>query len=105
VIRLQLDMAFSFHRLARDSPWAAELVAAGVGLLLGVTLMPVLIFYAGVAALGRFDGASLGHLYASLFTGLSEASIASWVVFLGPYGLYLLFRALRSWWRASASLG
>jgi len=26
------------------------------------------------------------------------------VVFLGPYGLYLLFKALRSWWRASARL-
>jgi hypothetical protein len=24
---------------------------------------------------------------------------------LGPYGLYLLFRALRLWWRASAKLG
>jgi hypothetical protein len=77
---------------------------ACIGLLLGVALMPVLIFYAGVAALGRFDGASLGRLYSSLFEGLREASIASWVVFLGPYGLYLLFRALRAWWRASARL-
>ena len=104
VIRLQSYMAFNFHRFAGDSPWAAELAAAGVGLLLGVALMPVLIFYAGVAALGRFDGAGLGHLYSSLFEGLREASIASWVVFLGPYGLYVLFRALRSWWRASANL-
>jgi hypothetical protein len=80
------------------------LVVAGIGLLAGVTLLPVLIFYAGVAALGRFDGASLGRLYSSLFEGLREASIASWVVFLGPYGLYLLFRALRAWWRASARL-
>ena len=95
-------MAFSFRRFAEDSPWGAELVAAAAGLLLGVVLMPILIFYAGVATLGRFEGASLGHLYGSLFAGLREASIASWVVFLGPYGLYLLFRALRGWWRASA---
>jgi len=100
-IRLQSCMAYDFRRFAQDSPWAVELVAAAVGLLLGVTLMPILIFYAGVATLGRFDGASLGHLYASLFAGLQEASIASWVVLLGPYGLYLLFRALRGWWRAS----
>jgi hypothetical protein len=97
-------MALKFAQLAEERPWGAELITAGVGLLLGVTLMPVLIFYAGVAALGRFDGASLGRLYSSLFEGLKEASIASWAVFLGPYGLYLLFRALRSWWRASASL-
>ena len=95
-------MAFKFRRFSEDSPWAAELVTAAAGLLLGVILMPILIFYAGAATLGRFEGASLGHLYGSLFLGLKEASIASWVIFLGPYGLYLLFRALRAWWRASA---
>jgi hypothetical protein len=95
-------MAYDFRRFAKNSPWGVELVAAAVGLLLGIILMPILIFYAGVATLGRFEGASLGHLYGSLFVGLQEASIASWVVFLGPYGLYLLFRALRGWWRASA---
>jgi hypothetical protein len=58
-----------------------------------------------VATLGRFDGASLGALFSSIFVGLKEASIASWVVLLGPYGLYLSFRALRLWWRASAKLG
>jgi hypothetical protein len=97
-------MALSIRRLLSDRPWTAELLVAGIGLALGVFLMPVLIFYAGAAALGRFDGASLGHLYSSLFEGLREASVASWVVFLGPYGLYLLFRALRAWWRASARL-
>ena len=97
-------MALKFAQLAEERPWAAELIVAGVALFLGLTLMPVLIFYAGVAALGRFDGASLGHLYVSLFEGVREASIASWVVFLGPYGLYLLFKALRTWWRVSARL-
>jgi hypothetical protein len=95
-------MVLNLAHLAEERPWAAELVAAAIGLLLGLTLMPVLIFYVGVAALGRFEGASLGHLYSSLFAGLREASIASWAVFLGPYGLYLLFRALRAWWRGSA---
>ena len=98
-------MASNLRRLAKESPWAAELMAAAIGLLLGVALMPVLIFYAGAATLGRFEGASLGNLYSSLFTGLKEASIASWIVLLGPYGLYLLFRALRGWWRASAKFG
>lgn len=97
-------MALNLAHLAEERPWTAELIVAGIGLLLGVVLMPVLIFYVGVATLGRFDGASLGHLYSSLFGGLREASVASWMVFLGPYGLYLLFRALRAWWRASARL-
>ncbi len=98
-------MAFSVRRFAKTRPWAAELIAAGVGLLFGVALMPPLIFYAGVAALGRYEGASLENLYASLLSGLREASLASWVVFLGPYGLYLLFRGIRGWWRVGARLG
>jgi hypothetical protein len=102
-IRLQLAMASNLRRLAEESPWAVELSAAALGLLLGVAVLPVLIFYAGVASLGRFEGASLGNLYSSLFAGLKEASIASWIVLLGPYGLYLLFRALRAWWRASGN--
>jgi hypothetical protein len=97
-------MAFNLRRLAEQRPWTAEASIAAIGLLLGVVLMPTLIFYAGVATLGRFDGASLERLYGSLFQGLREASIASWVVLLGPYGLYVLFRALRAWWRASARL-
>jgi hypothetical protein len=97
-------MGFNFRQFAKTSPWALELAIAAVGLLLGLALMPVLIFYSGVATLGRYEGANLGALYASLFQGLEEASIASWVVFLGPYGLYLLFKTLRGWWRLSARL-
>jgi len=87
-----------------SSPWSRELWLAALGLLMGVLLMPVLIFYTGASALGRYEGASLGHLYHSLFVGVREASIASWVVLLGPYGLYLLFKALGAWWRLSAKL-
>ncbi|HEY4444650.1 MAG TPA: hypothetical protein VGN30_10235 [Steroidobacteraceae bacterium] len=88
------------ERAGLTSPWSVELALAAFGLLFGVGIMPMLIFYVGAAALGRYEGASLGHLYHSLFQGLGEASIAAWVVLLGPYGLYLLFKGLRAWWRA-----
>jgi hypothetical protein len=91
-------------RAGLTSPWSAELGLAVLGLLIGVGIMPILIFYTGAATLGRYEGASLGHLYHSLFAGLGEPSIASWVVLLGPYGLYLLFKGLRAWWRASEHL-
>jgi len=91
-------------RAGLTSPWSVELALAALGLLIGVGIMPILIFYAGAATLGRYEGASLGHLYQSLFEGLGKASIAAWVVLLGPYGLYLLFKGLRAWWRASARL-
>jgi hypothetical protein len=95
----------SLKRFGLHSPWSVELALAAIGLLLGVALMPVLIFYAGAATVGRYDGASLGRLYHSLFQALGEGSAASWIVLLGPYGLYLLFKALRAWWRASAHFG
>jgi hypothetical protein len=91
-------------RIGLTSPWSVELVIAALGLLIGVGLMPVLIFYAGVGSLGRYEGAGLGPLYHSLFIGLGQSSIASWTVLLGPYGFYLLFKGLRAWWRASAHL-
>jgi hypothetical protein len=73
-------------------------LAAGFG------IMPILIFLAGSSALGRYDGASVARIYDSLYQGLRFGSGASWIVVLGPYGLYLTFKALRLWWRASAGL-
>jgi hypothetical protein len=92
------------NRFGLSSPWSRELAAAALAVLIGVALMPVLIFYTGASLLGRYEGASLGHLYGSIITGLGQGSPASWVVLLGPYGLYLLFKTLRAWWRASARL-
>jgi hypothetical protein len=43
-------------------------------------------------------------MYHSLYAGLQTGAAASWIVLLGPYGLYLLFRVLALWWRASARL-
>jgi hypothetical protein len=91
------------NRAGLTSPWSVELALAALGLLFGVVIMPMLIFYAGAAALGRYEGASVGRLYHSLFTGLGDASIAAWVVLLGPYGLYVLFKGLRAWWRAGST--
>jgi hypothetical protein len=95
-------MLSSVRALLDERPWAGEVLAAVVWLLVGIALLPVLIFYVGTWTLGRYEGGSLPHLYASLGAGLQEGSLAPWVVFLGPYALFLLFRALRLWWRASA---
>ena len=97
-------MRFSFRQWAKTRPWALELGIAAAALILGLAVMPVLIFYTGAATLGRYEGASVKAVYSSLFQGLAEASVASWVVFLGPYALYLLFKTLRGWWRVSGRL-
>jgi hypothetical protein len=88
--------------LGRSHDWLRELLVTATALLIGFALMPMLIFYAGSAALGRYEGASLGGLFRSIYGTLQSGSVASWVVLLGPYGLLLLFRALRALWRAGA---
>ena len=99
-------MRFSqiFPRLTGLRGWPREILLSALALGAGFALMPVLIFYAGSSLLGRYEGASVSHLFQSLYAGLQAGSPASWFVLLGPYGLYLLFRDLAFWWRASAKL-
>jgi hypothetical protein len=91
------------RQLGLGSLWAQEIAIAFIALAVGFGLMPLLIFLAGSASLGRYEGASAGAMYASLFQGFKSGSSAAWIVLLGPYGLYLLFRALKLWWQAGAN--
>ena len=75
-----------------------------VGLALGLTVLPPLIFIAGSSLLGRYEGASIANQYGSIYRGLVQGNWASWIVVLGPALLVLLSRALSSWWRRSAQL-
>jgi len=87
------------RRFGLTSAWSQEIALAAALLVVGFGIMPVLIFYVGAAALGRYDGASVARLFDSLAQGLTQGGAASWSVVLGPYVLYLLFKALRFGWR------
>lgn len=87
------------RRVALTSAWSQQVAIAAAALLAGFVLTPIAIFSIGAAALGRYEGASLARLYDSIFDGLAQGSLASWGVVLGPYALYLLFKALNLWWR------
>ena len=91
-------------RIGLASTWSQEAVMALVTLALGFGLMPLLIFYGGSELLGRYDDASVAHLYDSVYRDLKLGEMAAVVVVFGPYGLYLVFKALRFCWRASAKL-
>jgi hypothetical protein len=92
------------RRLGLTGAWAQELGLAALALAVGLCIMPVLIFYAGASLLGRYDGASLGRSFESMYRGLGSGSGAAWTILLGPYAFYLLFKGLRLWWRVSANL-
>lgn len=80
--------------------WSRELLLSGIALATGCAL-PGLIFLVGAAALGRYEGASTRGIYQSVVEGLAAGSVASWIVILGPYGLYLLFKGLLACWRGT----
>jgi hypothetical protein len=84
--------------------WTLELVLAVLALGLGFGLMPLLIYLAGSWTLGRYEGASAAGIYQGIYQGLAAGSVACWIVVLGPYGLYVIFKSLRLWWRASDRL-
>ena len=84
----------------RDAGLTAWLVAA---VLLGFLVLPALIYVAGSAALGRYEGASVGNLYRSVYQGLGHGNLASWIVVLGPAALILLARGLKPLWHMSKS--
>src|ERR1700744_865944 len=73
----------------RAGAWSRELLLTAIALAVGFALMPVLIFLAGSATLGRYEGASLGRQFSSVYEGFRAGSPASWIVLLGPYGLWL----------------
>jgi hypothetical protein len=91
-------------RLGLRRGWTRELWFTAIALAAGFALMPALIFLAGSSALGRYEGASVHRTFESVYAGFKAGSAASWIVLLGPYGLYLTYKALRLWWRASAKL-
>lgn len=92
------------ERIGLRTRLTQEIAAALLALGVGFGLMPLLIFIAGSSALGKYEGASAAGIYASLFQGFKDGSTAAWIVLLGPYGLYLLFKALRLGWRAAGRL-
>ena len=54
--------------------WPRELLLTGIALTVGFVLMPFLIFFAGSALLGRYEGASVGRLKHALWVrGLASA--------------------------------
>ncbi len=94
-------MRFSqiLKRLGLSRGWSRELWLTAIALAIGLAGMPALIFYIGASLLGRYEGASAMRIYQTVYGGLRTGSAASWIVILGPYGLYLTFRALKGCWR------
>jgi hypothetical protein len=84
-----MDSYLRSHILAR------ELLGAAVCLVIGVVVMPCLIFAAGRVSLGPYEHGGVFGLWRDFLAGLESGSEAFWFVALGPYLLYWLLRGGR----------
>jgi len=72
-----------------------ELALLLLGLLLGLLAMPLLVWGAGMLALGPYANGGFGALLGDFLGGLARGSLACWLVLAGPYLVLSLFRLLR----------
>lgn len=91
----------------RRKGFGREAITLVLGLLAGLLLMPFGIYLVGHALLGGYVRSTTSTtpagpvaLWSDFVGGLSQGSLAHWLVLLGPYVLYLIFRIGRSAFRA-----
>jgi hypothetical protein len=73
----------------------AELLTLAVSLVIGIVVMPCVIFLAGHLSLGEYAHGGVFAFWRDFVTGLAHGSEAFWFVALAPYLLLWLARAGR----------
>lgn len=97
------DTPLSLLERWRSRPAALrELLLLVFCLLIGLALMPVLIWFAGRFTLGSYANGGLFKLWLDFLRGLAQREPPFWAVLVGPYVGSLLWRAGRLAWRRTA---
>lgn len=69
---------------------------AGMAVGIGLIVMPLLIYTAGILTLEQYENGGLGAFLGDFLKGLARFSGAAWIVLLGPYLLLLTVRGIRT---------
>lgn len=85
--------------LRSSSPLTRELLWLLACLIVGVTLLPIAVYYTGVRVLGPYTGGGLWSFWGDFFRGLGHGGGPWWLIVAGPYALLLFVRAVRAGWR------
>lgn len=78
------------YRSAHGVP--RELLTFLLSLVLGIVVLPCMIWLVGRAALGPYANGGLFALWHDFLLGLARGSMSFWVIALGPYALLCLLR-------------
>jgi hypothetical protein len=72
-----------------------EALTLGLALLVGLLVMPVLIYVAGRYALREYANGGVFALFFDFYKGLFELRPSCWIVVAGPFVFLTLFRLFR----------
>lgn len=84
-----------------QSPLRFELTVLAVALVLGLLVLPLLIYLAGRLTLGSYANGRPLALLGDYLRGLANGHLSVWIAVLGPYGFILLGRLFAAIWRRS----
>jgi hypothetical protein len=87
-------------RRARDQYLALprfqfEALTAALALLVGLLVLPALIWIAGRYTLGAYSNGGVFALYFDFFKGLIQLRPSCWVALVGPFFFLTVFRLFR----------
>jgi len=83
-------------------PLVREALIALIALIVGITLLPLAVYYTGVEILGPYSEGGLWRFWGDFFKGLARGGLSWWLIALGPYALLLFARATRTAFRLTA---
>jgi hypothetical protein len=91
---------FNWFVRARDYYFAQsrpkfEAITLGLALLVGLLVMPVLIYIAGHYTLREYANGGVFALFGDIYKGLFEPRPSCWIVVGGPLVFLTLFRMFR----------
>lgn len=95
-------MAHPIDAYRAQPPLVREALVALIALVVGITLMPLGVYYTGVETLGSYSEGGLWRFWGDFFKGLARGGLSWWTLALGPYVLLLFVRAARAAFRLTA---
>jgi hypothetical protein len=106
-VTLANSLLAAWRSYRRRKGLAREATTFVLGLFAGLVIMPLGIYFVGQVLLGGYlrsatdsKPAGLAAFFGDYFAGIAAGEMAHWLVLLGPYVMYLIFRIGRSAFRA-----
>ena len=84
-------------------PFAREATLFLALIIIGITLLPLAIFFVGDAVFGSYGGGGFGDFFESLLGKLARADLFAWLLVLSPYIVLQIIRFMAKGWRDSGS--